>query len=705
MKQRLVFPVSCNRDCITGCPLQAVVEDGILTKIKNSPYKTAYMNGCMRGFRYPSVVYHNERLTHPLIATGRRGDGRYRKAGWDEALDLVAGQIRNTHQKSGPEAVMRIGGSGACRGALHNTAQLTKRFLALSGGFTDTSGSYSSEATDFVKPFMYGTDAVGIDVKTLLYSQLIILWGFNAADTRFGPETESVLAEAVKRNIPIVVIDPRKTRTVKRFSAEWIPIYPGTDTALMQALLYCIITNGWEDRSFIQAHSIGFSKLESHILGHDGSPAKTPQWAAELCGVPADKIEKLANLYASATPAALLPGLSIQRTLDGEEADRMGGVLQLALGNIGVLGGSTGCGQWNVLPGPRCGKLPVPPNPVYSSVPVYRWADAVLEGRGGGYPSDISFLYNVGGNFAVQSSDSRKVIQALEKADFVVTHDYFLTDTARYSDVVLPVTTFVERSDILFSHTNYLYYSADAIPPVGNSRNDWDIFADLSKRLGFFNDFTEGRSTQEWLDHFIAESEITDVPGFIETGIYKGEQQYRVGLSDFSHNPAEYPLNTESGKIEIACRAFESVGGSLIPHYRHYEEGEEFPLRLVTPHDRFRNNSQFDNVEEFSRSTESRIWINPLDAAERGIEDGDQVEIFNKIGQMYGTARLTSDIIPGVLSCTQGGWFRRHAESTSVRYSVNVVTSSEPTLPSQGARTHSVMVNICKNIEHRELPE
>lgn len=728
MKQSRTYPVSCNRDCITGCPLEAVVEEGVLTKIRNNPQCSAYMNGCMRGFRFPSVVYHPDRLTRPMIAvdsagadsgSGTRQQRRrrdFRPASWDEALDLVAARLQSTHTRKGPAAVMRIGGSGACRGALHNTAQLTKRFLALAGGFTDTYGSYSSEATDYVKPLMYGTAAVGIDVKTLRYSELILLWGFNAADTRFGPETEAVLSEAKQRGTRIVVIDPRRTRTVRRFADWWIPVYPGTDTALMQALLFCILRDGLEDRSFIEAHSVGFDELEAHIRGKDGSPPKNPAWAAGLCGVSPTEIERLARWYAVARPAALLPGLSIQRTLGGEQADRMGGVLQLALGNVGRPGGSTGAGQWNVLPGPRCGKLPVPPNPAGSRVPVYRWADAVLEGRRGGYPADIDFLYNVGGNYAVQSSELQKVLQAFDAAEFVVTHDYFMTDTARLSDVVLPVTTFVERSDIIFSHTNYLYYSAAAIAPVGGARNDWDIFTDLAGRLGFGAAFTGGKTAGDWIAHFLRHSEVDDISAFFKNGIYAGEDQYRVGLSGFARSPEEYPLATESGKIEVACRQLEAAGGGRIPVYSHYREAAEFPLRLITPHERFRNNSQFDNVDEFARSAEEGVRINPQDAADRGIEDGDAVIVISPSGRMYSIARLSSDILAGVISCTQGRWFRRIANETEKFQSdhrpeaysampflaVNVLTSSRPTLPSRGSRTHSVMVNICKREEHRE---
>ncbi len=707
MRQRRTYPVSCNRDCITGCPLEAVVEEGVLTKIRNSPHRSEYMNGCMRGFRFPSVVYHPDRITRPMIAKQARGRGSctgrrrtladFRPAEWDEALDLVAQKMRETHARYGPAAVMRIGGSGACRGALHNTSQLTRRFLAFSGGFTDTYGSYSSEATDFIKPFMYGTGAVGIDVKTLRYSKLIILWGFNAADTRFGPETEAVLAEARRGGTEIVVIDPRRTRTVKRFADWWIPVHPGTDAALMQAVLYCILRDRREDRRFIETYSVGFEELEAHIFGRDGSAVKSPQWAAGLCGVAAEEIERFARRYAEARPAALLPGLSIQRTIGGEQADRMGGVLQLALGNVGRRGGSTGAGQWNVLPGPRCGKIPVPPNPAGSGVPVYRWADAVLAGRFGGYPSDIAMLYNVGGNYAVQSSDTRKVLQAFEKAEFVVSHDYFMTDTALLSDVVLPVTTFVERSDILFSHTNYLYYSAAAIVPVGGACNDWDIFADLAGRLGFREAFTGGKSAGDWLDHFLHHSEVQDISAFFKNGIYAGEDQYRVGLSDFVRSPDQYPLATESGRIEVACGALEAAGGSRIPVYSHYSEAG-FPLRLITPHDRFRNNSQFDNVAEFARSTEDGVFIHPQDAAERGIAEGDAVIVSSAMGRMCSIAHLSSDILVGVISCTQGKWF----DPNTGELAVNVVTSSQPTLPSQGARTHSVMVNICKREQHQE---
>lgn len=719
------IPVSCNRDCISGCPLEAEVVDGVLVRIRNSPHKTPLMNGCPRGFLFPEAVYNPERITTPLIRVGAERTDReddpfsFRRATWDEALDLVAGKLSRIRDLHGPQAVMRIGGSGACRGAFHHTALIPMRFFTLFGGYTDTTGSFSSQATEFVKPFVYGTKDVGIDVKTLLDSRMIVLWGFNAADTRFGPETESVLRNARERGIPIVAIDPRRTRTVKRYNAEWLPVYPGSDSALMLAMLHVLLSRGLTDRRYIDRYSIGFDALEAYVLGRDGTPPKTPEWAEPRCGLSAAKIRDFTIRFAAAKPAALLPGLSVQRTVGGEDVDRLGGVLQIALKNVGVRGGSSGTGQWNSILRPRCGELPVPPVPhssvvpgadrSFAAVPVYQWADAVLGGTDAGWPSDVRFLYNVGGNYLIQGSDVEKNLRAFRKATFVVTHDSFFTDTARYSDVILPTTTFVEREDIVFGATNHLYYSHKAIEPVGEARNDWDIFVDLARRLGFDKAFTAGRTPRRWLDLLLAESEVPDPKEFRRRGIYAGKDQSFVGLSRFIEDPDGTPLSTESGRIEIACPSFERAGGTLIPQYR----GPEPPLKtflLVTPHERMRNNSQFDNIPAFAKNIDEFLWINAGDAASSGISDGDSVTLLRVEDETASPearsrristrvlARVTEDIMPGVLSWSQGGWlFRKRRNDvgrTEESGNPNMLSSTIPTTPSNGARTHSIRVTI-----------
>ncbi len=451
------IPVSCNKDCGAGCPLEAHVEDGLIQKITDSSFKKPLMHGCLKGFRMTDAIYSKDRILTPKIRTGERGRGQFRDARWPEALDLIAEKLKSTKETKGAESVMRLGGSGSCRGALHNTATLTQRFLNFYGDYTETTGNFSSEAATFVKQPMFGTKNIGIDVKTLLNSKLIILWGLNPEDTRFGCETESLLKKAADMGIPFYVLDPRKTPTVNRYNAKWLPITAGTDSALMLGMLYRLITEGFADLDFIDKYSTGFEKLKAYILGESDGIKKTPGWASDICGLSVDNIEKFTRDYANTSPAALLPGLSIQRAIGGENNDRLGAILQLATANVGIIGGSSGAGQWNNLASPDCGSIAVSLSKSVKSVPVYEWADAALGGVAAGYPSDISFLYNVGGNYIGQSSDNSKGLVAYKKMDFIVSHDYFMTPSCQLSDVVLPVTTFLEREDILFSNTNYLF--------------------------------------------------------------------------------------------------------------------------------------------------------------------------------------------------------------------------------------------------------
>jgi molybdopterin guanine dinucleotide-containing S/N-oxide reductase-like protein len=693
------IPVSCNKDCGAGCPLEAQVENGKILKITDSPYKKSLMHGCLKGFRMTDVIYNNERLLKPKIRTGERGSGQFRDASWEEAIDLLADKLRLSREKNGAESVMRIGGSGSCRGALHNTATLSQRFLNLYGGYTETTGSYSSEASTFVKIPMFGTKNVGIDVKTLLKSKLIILWGFNPEDTRFGCETESLLKKASESGIPFVVIDPREISSVKRYGAKWIPIKAGTDSALMLAILYLLLEEGLADLDYIKKYSTGFEKLESYILGKSDGIKKTPSWASEICALSVDEIEEFTKLYASALPAALLPGLSIQRVIGGENNDRLGAILQLVTGNIAVPGGSCGAGQWNRLPAPKCDSIAVNLNESVKEVPVYEWADAALGGIDAGYPSNISFLYNVGGNYIGQSSNTSKGLEAFRKMDFIVSHDYFMTATCLWSDLVLPVTTFLEREDILFSKTNYLFYSKKASEPVGESRNDYSIFTELSKKLGFEENFTEGRSESDWIQYFLENSDITDIENFKKTGIYEVKDQMRVGLSDYFSDPEKNPLTTPSGKIEIELPQFVDMGGTSLPESVIMDVSESYPLRLITPHDKFRIHSQNDNIQVFSKLIDDKLWMNPIDAEKRGIEDGKVVSILSETGKIKSIVKITEKIKQGVVSLNQGGWVKWN--STDAHYidsdysgTVNSLTSTLPTLPSRGSRTHSTAVEV-----------
>ena len=462
--------------------------------------------------------------------------------------------------------------------------------------------------------------------------------------------------------------------------------------------LYVLLEEDLVDTAFADTYSVGFDELAGHVRGlADGEP-KTPQWAEAICGTPAATIVELARQYGRARPAALIPGYSVQRTMGGEEATRMAIALQVATGNLGIPGGSSGSPVWYNLPYPRVGEIPVPPNPVRASVPVYRWPDAMLEGTKGGYASDIKLLYNVGGNYVNQGSDIHKNIRALAQLEFAVCHDYALTPTAIQCDMVLSTTTFLEREDIVFPDGgNYLLYSNQAVPPLHEAKDDYEIFFELAERLGFGDAFSEGKSAEAWLAQFLAESEIPDQEEFKQSGIYMAADQLRVGLSDFVTDPQAHPLNTPSGRVEISSKAFAETGFSPIPESRVLETTEAHPLRLVTPHPKYRIHSQYDNIAWFKEREPQALWIHPDDADPRSIEDGQQVYVTSPQGRMRITARVTGDIMPGVVSLIQGAWPAFDAEGTDTAGAANVLTSTEPTLPSRCTRTHSVLVQVAQS--------
>ena len=665
--------------------------------IVDNPLGGPYMSGCVKGLQMHRVLHAPDRLKRPLLRTGPRGSGEFKEVGWPEALDLVAERLTEIRDRYGNEAIIRLGGSGACNGALHNTGLLTMRFLSQFGGYTDIEGYYSSQAAQYVTPYVLGTRSVGIDPGTLQHTGLIILWGANISDTRLEVPMEARIREAKVRGVEVIVVDPRRTSTAKTLGTQWISVRPGTDTALMLAVLHVLIEEDLVDRGFVERYSVGFKELERYVLGEEDGAPKNPAWAEEICGTPADVIVQLARQWGQTHPTAFIPGLSIQRTVGGEEAIRMAIALQVATGNLGVLGGSSGGLTWGRLPSPRIGVIGAPQNPTQVSIPAYQWPDAILEGRRGGYSSDIKAIYNVGGNFLIQGSDVNKNIRAFSEVEFSVCHERFMTPTAKYCDVVLPVTTFLERSDIVVPDGgNYLLFSSQAVPPLYEARNDYDIFCELAERLGFLQEYSEGRGEEEWLRDFVADSEVADYEEFKREGLYMGGDQLRVGLSDFVADPEAHPLGTPSGRVQILSEAYADLGFTAVPAYRGLRADDRHPLMLVTPKSRFRVNSQNDNIPWFRERELHGLWMNPRDAEERGIDDGGEVQVSSPEGRVRVTVIVTEDIMPGVVCLLEGVWPIFDSEGVDTAGSANFLTSTVPTEPSKGSRTHSILVQVTK---------
>jgi anaerobic selenocysteine-containing dehydrogenase len=302
----------------------------------------------------------------------------------------------------------------------------------------------------------------------------------------------------------------------------------------------------------------------------------------------------------------------------------------------------------------------------------------------------------LGGNFVNQGSDVQKNIAAFEKVAFSVSHDLFLTPTARYCDIIFPAAAPLEKEDIGLPWLgNYLLYKPQVLSPRGQTRCDYDILCDLADRLNFLPRFSQGRSAPAWVQHFLDHSEIPDHDAFRKTGIYLAPDQERVGLSDFSADPHRFPLSTPSGKVEIASDSYHlNTGFSAIPSWQPPPENTLFPLHLLTPKSPYRTHSQGSNISEIQSRAAHALDMHPQDAAHRGISTGDKVRIFNSQGSAHVLVHLTDDLPPGVVCLPEGVWVQLDQEGADLAGSANMFTSTPGTAPAKACIMHAVAVEV-----------
>jgi anaerobic dimethyl sulfoxide reductase subunit A len=517
---------------------------------------------------------------------------------------------------------------------------------------------------------------------------LIILWGMNPAETHMGPNTAHFIAQARDRGARVILIDPRYTDSAV-LSDQWVPILPGTDAALAAAMAYVLETEGLVDHAFIASHTVGYEAYRRYVLGAEDDGPKTPEWAAERTGVPADTVRQLARDYGTIKPAALLPGWAPQRTLYGEQIARALITLACMSGSVGVRGGglaSVGTRR-NVIP---VDGLPRGPHAPARRVYTGSWARAILSEQ---LRPPITMAYIVASNLINRSPDTRANVRALAQLDYVVVHEPFLTPTARHADIVLPVCTDLERTDLVTSwgHDLHLFYSRQAVAPVGEARTDYWIFAQLAERLGFGEAYTQGRSEAEWLQQFL-DARRLDVEALQRDGIMRKDGEPRVALTDFCVAPDAHPLHTPSGKIEISYPRARDYGLPAIPSYVEIP-GDEGALQLITPHHKFRSNSCLHAVPWLKRLEPHAVWINPRDARARDIVDGEPVEVHNERGVVRLPAKVTERIMPGVVCVYQGTWYQPGQDGVDEGGCANVLTQQRET-PTGGYATHSTWVQV-----------
>jgi len=722
------IPTFCGKDCGgNACPLRAIVEDGVVTGIERNP-AGADLKPCPRGYALHQAHHAPDRLLAPLIASGPRGSGIFREAGWDEALGLVAGKLKEVRAKHGPGSVLSLGSAGSS-GALHDSQNLLARFLNATGGATTLTSNYSNGAAKFVLPYLFG-DAYGRsgwDANTVRHSRLVVLWGANILEARLGTEIGTAVARAAREGVPVIVIDPRRSRTAKALGARWIPVRPGTDAAMMLAVLQVLFRDDLVDRARASTLAAGLDDLERYVSGAADGTVRSPAWAESICGVPATTIEAFAKEYAATGPAMLVPGYSIQRVLNGEETFRLSVALQIATGNFGIAGGSTGSLN-NRLPSPRLGSLSdlaesLPPE-ARPTVPVLRWADAILQGRScdrqidrksdrkSEYTGGIAAACIAGFNAVNQGSDCRKSERAMKSLEFSVCSEMFMTPTARLCDVVLPVLSPLEKEDICAPwHGNYLLYKRAAVPPRGLARSDWDISSELAGRMGAGQAFTGGRSASAWLDRFLVESEVQDIGAFKESGVYFGKDRERVGLAGFAADPAAFPLSTPSGKVELRSEDYaRDTGRAAIPVWTDPPADARFPLLLITPKTIHRTHSQGGGGQPWSGAApqpdSGQLTVSKADAARLALVDGELCVVENDSGAVQVSILVSDDIAPGVVCLHEGAWLAGRADGRADGGAdgvdrggcANMLTTTEGTGPAGAPVMHGIPVAVRKAV-------
>lgn len=644
---------SCHHDCPDTCGWEVTVREGVAVKIRglaDHPYSQGEL--CPKVNRILDRVYDPSRVLYPLIRTGAKGSGEFRRATWDEALTLVVERVNAAIARHGSETVAQWGDAGT-QGLLQMNS-LNRRFFGRLGASRQVDSLCGATAGAGTALTLGGPLAADpLDVR---FSKFIVLWGTNTRLTNrhLWPFIEEARAAGAK----VVVVDP--VRTITAESADWfIQPRPGTDVAMMLAMMHVIIRDGLIDRDYVDRHTEGFAELAAHVR------AWTPARAEGVCGVSSDIIESFATEYATSAPAFI-------RTLIGAEHHRDGGTFFRTLSCLPAL-----TGAWRHRGGGFARSVGSYANTAIDDS-VFDLADAPMT-RGlsmnhiGRWlndpemspPVDAVFIWN--GNPVATVPNAAAIKRGLSRDDlFTVVSEQFITDTARFADVVFPACTQIEQFDVVpaWGHL-YAGVNNKAIEPLGESVPNTELWRRLSTAFGF----TEPEFHES--DESLVRSALRDVDldAATERGWFK--------VVDAANSYADGGFPTPTGRARLAGDWFETIGLSRVPDHTEPPESD-FPLTLMSPktHQRFINSS-YSHLEAHARP-EGSIYceLHPVDAGARSIVEGDMVRVHNERGSLTVVARVPADggrVAPGMV-IVPFGWVGSRTDDGAT---VNDITNDE----------------------------
>ncbi|WP_079132630.1 molybdopterin-dependent oxidoreductase [Streptomyces nanshensis] len=664
-------------------------------------------------------------LEHGPGPTERRGSDPFVEVSWDEALELAAGELARVREEFGPQAVFGGSYGWASAGRFHHAQSQLHRFLAQFGGYTASRNSYSLGASLVLLPRLVGADGAQAVLRSASswptiarHTELIVAFGgMPAKNVHVNPggvtrhRTRGRLETLAESGTRVVLVSPLRTDLPARLHADWLPVRPATDTALLLGLAHTLLAEDLYDRAFLERATTGFGTWAGYLDGSADGVPKDAVWAAERCGIDAHDIRSLARRMA-ASRTLITVTWSLQRARYGEQPVWAALALAAMLGQIGLPGAGFGHGYGSMADvgdhGPQLGlpRLPQVPNPVEEFIPCARIADMLL-GPGEGYDydgerrtyPDIRLVHWAGGNPFHHHQDLGRLRRAFGRPETVLVQEPYWTSTARHADIVLPATTPLEREDVGAGRRDtHLIAMHRLAAPVGEARDDHAILAGLAERLGFAGQFTEGRTVRQWLEHLYGRWRdglraprdgvpgvrgVLDVPEFEEfwaAGEYRlpdGPREFTL-FEDFRRDPRQAPLGTPSGRIEITSAAVAALGLDDCPGHPAWIEpaadagsgdrsedagqGEagRHPLVLIANQPESRLHSQHDGGPvSLGGKVAGRepLTVHPDDAAARGIHAGDVVRVFNDRGAVLAGAVISDAVRPGVLRLPVGAWF------------------------------------------------
>jgi anaerobic selenocysteine-containing dehydrogenase len=668
-----VFPSVCSLDCPDQCGLLVHKQDGKMVKIQGDPnHPVTKGNICNKVRNMTERIYDPKRLKYPMKRTGAKGEGKFEPISWDEAIETITDKWKELIQTDGPESILPYSFYGNM-GRLSAEGMDRRFFHRLGASLLDRS-ICSSAGSEGLKYTMGG--GFGIDPEDTIHSKLIIFWGINAVSTNMH---QVVLAQKARKNgAKIIVIDVHKNQT-GQFADWFIPILPGTDAALALGMMHILFAENMVDNDFLQQYTVGHEELREHVVQYD------PITVSGITGVPVEDIYKLARMYGQITPSFIRIGNGLQHHDNGGMCIRTIACLPALTGQWLVKGGGAikSNSGYLALNTKNLQRPDLLQNKHTRIINMNLLGQALLE-----LNPPIKSLFVYGTNPAVVAPDSNKVRKGLAREDlFVVVHDLFLTETAKYADIVLPATSSFENTDLYTSYWHhYVQIQQPVIERYGESKSNVEVFQLLAKKMGF-----EDRCLYETEAEMISQALDNPNNPYLEGIDYETlvKKQY-VKANVKPLLPGKLP--TPSGKIELYSRKMEQDGYPPLPTYTPLVNDGDFPFLFVPgPNHNFLNTTFSNNEKHISFEKEPRLHMNIKDALSKGIMDGDQVRVWNNRGECVLKVSVGENVLPGVV-VTQGLW----ADSPGTKHLVNSLTPDRVADMGNGATFFSGRVDVEK---------